>query len=104
MMLARRSEEAERAGERAMAIAESIGDTETLATTAIERGISRCVSGDDSGLELIERGMAIAAASDMERFVAYGYSQIGSGYGELRRYDIAMPALHDGIDYKEARE
>ena len=31
--------------------------------------------------------------------MALGYSQIGSGGGEVRRYDLALPALEAGLAY-----
>jgi DNA-binding CsgD family transcriptional regulator len=36
--------------------------------------------------------------------ISLGHLQIGSGYGEMRRYDIAMPALGDAIAFAESRE
>lgn len=103
-MLAREPAPAEEMGQRAMALAEAIGDMRIYSITAIQSGISLCMAGDDRGLDRIRTGMQIAERHGDDRAVSHGYSQIGSGYGELRRYDIAIPALRDGIAFKADRE
>jgi DNA-binding CsgD family transcriptional regulator len=71
---------------------------------AIESGISLAMAGDDGGLERIRQGIDIATEVGDDARVSLGHSQIGTGYGELRRYDIAMPALRTGIEFARARE
>jgi DNA-binding CsgD family transcriptional regulator/tetratricopeptide (TPR) repeat protein len=103
-MLERSPALAERYGQRAMELAASIEAHDIWAYTAIESGISLSMAGDDAGLERIRDGMRVAERHGFDQYYALGYSQIGSGYGELRRYDLAIPALRDGIEYCEARE
>jgi ATP/maltotriose-dependent transcriptional regulator MalT len=103
-MLQRAPIDAEEHGQRAMALATGIGDIELYAEVAIQSGISLCMAGDDAGLQRVRRGMEIAEQLGVDRLVEHGFSQIGSGYGELRRYDIAMTELRRGIEYTSARE
>lgn len=103
-MLARRFSEAEQEGRRAIRLAEEVGDGLIVAEACIQSGIALAMSGDDAGLVRIRRGIAIADELGDDRLVSLGHSQIGSGYGELRRYDVAEPALRKGIALAEARE
>ena len=103
-MLAREFAAAEEAGRRAMELSRLVGADEILAEVSIQSGIALAMSGDDSGLQRIRDGMDLARLRQFDPLVALGYSQIGSGYGELRRYDIAIPALRDGIEFTSARE
>jgi DNA-binding CsgD family transcriptional regulator/tetratricopeptide (TPR) repeat protein len=103
-MLARSPAEAEECGQRAMALATAIDDQELFAKVAIQSGISLCMGGGDDGLERVRHGTELADRLGHDRLVAHGHSQIGSGYGELRRYDIAVPALRRGVEYASARE
>lgn len=103
-MLARRFSEAEDEGRRAIALAEEVGDGHIAAEACIQSGIALAMSGGDAGLVRIRRGIAIARELDDDRLVSLGLSQIGSGYGELRRYDVAVPSLREGIALAEARE
>lgn len=103
-MLAREFDAAEELGQVAMHIARVVGDDRVLASAMIQSGIALGMSGDDAGLERIRTGITVAQRAGDDDLVATGWLQIGSGYGELRRYDIAVPALLEGIAYAEARE
>ncbi len=103
-MLARRFEECEAEAHRAIAMAEEVGDDDVLAEACIQTGIALAMSDDDAGLDRLHRGIEVARRAGNDHMVALGYSQIGSGYGEVRRYDVAVPALIDGIEFAEARE
>ncbi|MFW2381439.1 MAG: ATP-binding protein [Acidimicrobiales bacterium] len=103
-MLARRFGPASLAGARAMAAAEQIGERDILAEASIVSGISLSVSGDDGGLDRVRKGIDIASATGNDSLVALGHMQIGTGYGELRRYEIAVPALREGMAFADARE
>ncbi len=103
-MLARRFEVSERYGQQAIALAELVGAPDIRAEASIQSGIGLAMSGDDRGLERIRQGIEIAIGTGNDYLVALGYSQIGSGYGELRVYDVAVPALRDGVAFGDARE
>lgn len=103
-MLARRLDECEVEARRAIAMAEKVGDDDALAEVCIQSGIALAMTDDHAGLTRIRRGMEVAGRCGNDQMVLLGYSQIGSGYGEIRRYEVAMPALRDGIEFAEQRE
>jgi DNA-binding CsgD family transcriptional regulator len=103
-MLARQFTAAEQRGQLAMELARSAEDDHVLATAMIQSGIALGMSGDDAGLERIRAGIEVARGVGDDDLVATGWGQIGSGYAELRRYDVAVPALREGIEFAEARE
>ena len=51
------------------------------------------------GFERVHQGIEIGRANNLPAVVALGFSQIGTGCGELRRYDHAVPALVEGAAY-----
>jgi DNA-binding CsgD family transcriptional regulator/tetratricopeptide (TPR) repeat protein len=107
-MLARRFALAEEAGRRAIAVAEQFGDGDILAEACIQSGIALAISGapgtPEVGLVRVHRGIELADRAGNDHLVTLGRSQIGSGMGELRRYDLAIPSLQAGIEHAEARE
>jgi DNA-binding CsgD family transcriptional regulator/tetratricopeptide (TPR) repeat protein len=103
-MLARQPAQAEETGRQAIALAEASGSDDVLAEACIQSGISLCMAGDDGGLDRIRRGIHLAGRAGWDNLVTLGHMQIGSGYGELRRYDVAVPALREGIGFSEERE
>ena len=98
-MLARRFAEAEYWSQRAIALQEELGRSEQVAHTLVQGGVAAFMSGDPDGLERIRKGQVLAREVGAHATVALGYSQIGSGGGEIRRYDVAIPALLAGRDY-----
>ncbi len=103
-MLARRFTDAEVAGVRAIALAQQIGDDQIIAEVSIQSGIALAMSGDPDGLVRIEHGIDISTRIGDDTLVSLGHSQIGSGYGEMRQYGIAVPALNAGIAFAGRRE
>ena len=103
-MLARQFGPAEHHGSQAIALAREIDDARVLATALVQSGTALVMSGDDDGLTRIRDGIDLASRAGEDGIVAVGYAQIGSGFGELRRYDVAVPALEAGIAFASARE
>jgi len=103
-MLAREFADAERWGQRAIAMTERLGRRDLLCQALIQSGIGVLMSGDESGHARILKGIEIAREERMDGAVALGYSQIGSGGGEIRRYDLAFPALETCVEYAAERE
>jgi DNA-binding CsgD family transcriptional regulator len=103
-MLARRFTESEQLGQQAIELAQLVDAPDILAEVSIQSGIALAMSGDDRGLDRIREGIELALAIGSDYLVALGYSQIGSGYGEMRTYDVAVPALSEGVTFGEARE
>jgi len=104
LMLSRQLDGAARWASRAIDLAESLGDDEVLSFALIQGGIAAWMAGEDAGLAMTQRGIDLAGARGMTRLVALGLSQIGSGGGEIRRYDAAVPALEQCIAFADEHE
>lgn len=103
-MLAREFAAAEEWGRKALDIAEALGRPDRLCHTLVQTGIALLMSGDDDGLARLQRGQAIATELDDQLTVSLAYSQLGSGGGEVRRYDLAVAALETGRAYAAEHE
>lgn len=98
-MLAREFAPAGAWGQKAIALSERLGRLDQLGHVLIQTGVGLLMSGDDAGHDRILRGMDLAREHGIDALVALGYSQLGSGGGEVRRYDVAVPALEAGLAY-----
>ncbi len=99
-MLAREFDQAEHWAGRAIALATELGRDDHLSYVLIQSGVALFISGDDAGLARIHRGMELARRDPARQHrVGLGYAQIGSGGGEIRRYDVAVPAIQACIDW-----
>jgi DNA-binding CsgD family transcriptional regulator len=104
-MLARELEEAAAWGDRAIALATELGRDYELSHALIQDGVAVLMSGDeDTGMARLRRGIALARDNGWDDRVALGLLQIGSGAGEIRRYDLAWPALLEGIAWAESHD
>ena len=95
-MLARERDPAVEWGERAIALAERHGNTAQLGLALIETGIADVMDSRFDGLVRVRQGIELGRQHDLPAIVAAGCSQIGSGCGEMRRYEDAVPALIEG--------
>ncbi|MEY2581663.1 MAG: hypothetical protein QOE09_1512 [Ilumatobacteraceae bacterium] len=95
-MLAREHDPAVEWGERAIALATQHDDPSLLGRALIVTGIADVMDSRFDGLAQIRKGIEIGQRYDLPAVVAYGFTQIGSGCGELRRYEDAVPALLEG--------
>ena len=84
-------------GERAITLAKELHDQAVLARALIETGIADMMDGHAEGLARVREGIEIGRRQGLPDVVAQGLVQIGSGCGELRRYDEAVPALVEGL-------
>jgi DNA-binding CsgD family transcriptional regulator/tetratricopeptide (TPR) repeat protein len=96
-MLARERDPAVEWGERAIALASQHDDPALLGRALIVAGIADVMSGQFDGLARVRSGIELGRRHDLPEVVVHGFTQIGSGCGELRRYDQAMPALIEGL-------
>ncbi len=104
-MLARELDEAASWGARAIALATELGDDRGLSLALIQDGVAVLMGGEhDGGMERLRSGMAIGGHHGWDDRVVFGLTQLGSGAGEVRRYDVAVPALIDGIALAERHE
>ena len=92
-MLARDRDTAISWGERAIALASELGDPILLGRALVETGIADVMDERFEGLARINQAIELGRQHGLPSLMAHGYSQIGSGCGELRRYDQAVPAL-----------
>jgi DNA-binding CsgD family transcriptional regulator/tetratricopeptide (TPR) repeat protein len=98
-MLARNRDEAVVWGERAVSLATELDNPQILGRSLIEYGVADVMDSRFEGLERIYQGIEIGRSNHLPGVVTLGFSQIGSGCGELRRYDHAVPALVEGSTY-----
>ncbi|HWM20879.1 MAG TPA: AAA family ATPase [Ilumatobacteraceae bacterium] len=96
-MLARDRDTAVAWGERAISLAAELGDPILLGRALIETGIADVMDQRFEGLARINQAIELGRQHRLPSLISHGYSQIGSGCGELRRYDLAVPALIDVI-------
>jgi DNA-binding CsgD family transcriptional regulator/tetratricopeptide (TPR) repeat protein len=86
-------------GVKAAALSRLLGDFEWLGRALIQSAIADVMDGQLDAVEKIREGIGIGLHHDEAEVVSLGYRQLGSGFGELRRYDLAVPALLDGISW-----
>lgn len=93
-MLDRDSADAVVWSERAIDVARRFDDTETLVHAYNTMGSARLVAGEvEQGREALERSLHLASEHGMPFHVANAYSNLGTGAGEVYRFDVADPAL-----------
>lgn len=103
-MLARELSLAAAWGNRAIALSEQLGRADHLCNALIESGVALLMGGDDAGLTRLQRGIELARRDGAPDRVAAGLSQLGSGAGEIRRYELALPALRESLDLAREHE
>ena len=103
-MLSRRLRQAEPWGERAMALATEFDDVETLNYIQTQSGVARMMLGNSDGLDRLQRAIETGTRLGIQIGVVSGLSQIGCGGGEVRRYDVAVPALRRAVAYADEHE
>lgn len=104
-MLARELDAAVATGSEAMALADEIGAPAGQASARIQLGVSRMMNGDvDDGRLLILEGIAIADRLGRDDLVAFGWTQLGTGAGEIHEHALAVPALERAVEVSRRRE
>ncbi len=89
----------------AVALATEVDDPATSRTLLVQDGTASLMRGDhDGGVARITEAMSLARRHGWVDRVAVGLLQIGSGAGEVRRYDLAVPALRECIELTEQQE
>ena len=101
-MLARDRDSAVRWGERAIALATELGDMEVLGRALVEAGIADVMDARFEGLQRVREGIELGRRHDLPGVVNVGLLQIGSGCGEMRRFDEAVPALVEAMSHSAA--
>lgn len=98
-MLADNTAEAVRWGELAIALAESLGDTETLVHTLTNMGTAQLTAGDERGRDYLERSLQLALEQGWEEHVARAYTNLACCAIMARNYPLAERFLQEGIPY-----
>jgi DNA-binding CsgD family transcriptional regulator/tetratricopeptide (TPR) repeat protein len=79
-------------------VAEATGSVDVAWLALMMTGCLHIVVGNaDEGIRLLEQSVTEAEAMHNPRFVSIGLGMLGSGGGEARRYDAAIPALERGV-------
>lgn len=91
-------------GNRAIALAERLGETLTICAGYTTIGSAMLVSGDDDGITFLERGLTLSRAAGLDSGVAGAYGNLGSGTGEMYRFSLAERYLSEGIAFCAERD
>jgi predicted ATPase/DNA-binding CsgD family transcriptional regulator len=98
-MLADNTDEAVRWGERAIALAESLGDTETLVHALTNVGTALLTAQDEQGRAHLERSLQLALEGGWEEHAARAYTNLACCAVMTRDYPLAERFLRDGLAY-----
>ena len=99
-MVASRTDEAVAWGERAIALAEQLGDREVVCHALNNVGTARSRrDADDAGPRLLERSLALALELEREEHVARAYSNLASSMVSTRRLAAGRRYLKAGLEY-----
>ncbi len=98
-MLADNTAEAVRWGERAMVLAESLGDVETLVHALNNVGTALLTAQDEQGRSHLERSLQLALERGWEEHVARAYTNLACCAVSTRDYPLAERFLQEGLDY-----
>jgi DNA-binding CsgD family transcriptional regulator/Tfp pilus assembly protein PilF len=103
-MIAEQAAKAEQWGQRAITLAEELGDHEILAHALNNVGTALLHAGDERGRPLLGRSLELALKHDFEEHAARAYSNLASC--AINAYDYARAAdyLQDGISYCVERD
>jgi DNA-binding CsgD family transcriptional regulator/tetratricopeptide (TPR) repeat protein len=91
-------------GRRAIAMAEAVGDLETLASAYMVVGSAMLVTDDQRGRRYLDRSIALAQEHGFDGLVALAYLNIGTSYGEQYRLQEAEQVLRLGLAYAGERD
>jgi DNA-binding CsgD family transcriptional regulator len=103
-MLANDVDEAVAWGDRAIELAERLGQAEILAHALNNVGTAELQAGRPSGQRTLERSLALAQAHGLEEHVARAYTNFASVALHRREYTLAFRYLDEGIRYCTERD
>lgn len=91
-------------GDRAIGMAESLGDTECLCHALNNVGSAEFDDGRPGGREKLERSLAIALANGYHEHVARAYTNLAIVFERRCLFESASAYLRDGLAYCEAHD
>jgi DNA-binding CsgD family transcriptional regulator len=86
-------------GQRAIALADATGDTEALVGALNNVGVVELSTGDDAGMEKLERSLRLARQAGLGPDVGRAYINITAALGRLGRWAQLGRYLRPGITY-----
>jgi DNA-binding CsgD family transcriptional regulator/tetratricopeptide (TPR) repeat protein len=92
---------AEEWGNRAIALAERLGERETLSHALNNVGSAEQRDGIPGGREKIQRSLEIALADELEEHAARAYCNLAAMAVQRREHEQAAAVFHDGLTYCE---
>jgi DNA-binding CsgD family transcriptional regulator/tetratricopeptide (TPR) repeat protein len=99
-MLAARVKEAEDWGNRAIALAEQLGEREVLCHALNSVGTARWrLETDDASAALVERSLALALELGLDDQLARAYANLGTRYVAIRKLGAARRYLQAGVEH-----
>jgi DNA-binding CsgD family transcriptional regulator/tetratricopeptide (TPR) repeat protein len=103
-MLSRDIEGAIESGTRAIALAEPLGETESLSRAYNAVGTASWFEDPGRAEQLLEKSIQLAQELGSAALVGSAMTNLGSGAGEVRRYDVADRWLDASIQYCGERD
>jgi predicted ATPase/DNA-binding CsgD family transcriptional regulator len=103
-MLADEPQEALIAGDKALALAHTLGDAEIESHALNNVGTAKLAAQDLSGLADLERSLALALAGGFEEHAARAYSNMSTSAARARDFTRARHYFEAGIAYCEERD
>jgi DNA-binding CsgD family transcriptional regulator/tetratricopeptide (TPR) repeat protein len=104
-MFDRDNREAVQWAEKAIALARRFDDVETVISATNALGSALVLLGEESrGRALLEESGRMAEVAALDGHVSNAYSNLGSAFGEMYRFEIAEANLDAGMRYAEARD
>src|SRR5262245_14023477 len=103
-MLARYAEAAIRWSEKAIELADRVGDRETVAHALNNLGSARMLAGIEGGWKALAQSLRVAVDADLDDHVARAYTSLGSGLAEVYEITMADVYLAEGIAYCVERD
>lgn len=98
-MIADHTAEAVRWGERAITLAEEVGDVETLVHALNNVGTALFTGTEELGRAHLERSLQLAQERGWEEHVARAYTNLACGAIRGRNYALAERFVQDGLAY-----
>jgi len=103
-MLARNDEAAIHWGERAIALARSVGDVEALAHALTNVGTARLHRGEELGAQLLEEAFMLASQSRMDDHAQRALINLALTPLEHRQYARVAPSIERAVAFAESHD
>jgi DNA-binding CsgD family transcriptional regulator/tetratricopeptide (TPR) repeat protein len=99
LMLACESDESIALGDRAIALATELGDTNTLVQAYNNVGVSRWRQSDPAGEQMLLESLRLARSAGLDNDAARAFGNLAATASELLDYDKAVRYLAEGVAY-----